>query len=95
MTVITHILSVCPKGWLDCPCLYGFLGMMKMLQANGNAMLPGMANWTTMPEDWSAFDEGVKEEMASLPDWMGHTDAQCTAYRDRALIEALKLHRKL
>ena len=73
----------------------GFLGMMKMLQANGNAMLPGMANWTTMPEDWSAFDEGVKEEMASLPDWMGHTDAQCTAYRDRALIEALKLHRKL
>ena len=73
----------------------GFLGMMKMLQANGNAMLPGMANWTTMPEDWSAFDEGVKEEMASLPDWMGHTDAQCTAYRDRVLIEALKLHRKL
>lgn len=28
MAVITHILSVCPKGWLDCPCLYGFLGMM-------------------------------------------------------------------
>ena len=73
----------------------GFMGMMNMLQANGNAMLPGMANWTTMPEDWSEMDKGVKEELASLPDWVGHTDAECVAYRDRALIEALKLHKKL
>lgn len=73
----------------------GFMGMMSMLQKNGNAMLPGMANWTTMPEDWSAIDKGVKEELATLPDWMGHTDAECVAYRDKALIEALKLHHKL
>ena len=73
----------------------GFMGMMSMLQKNGNDMLPGMANWTTLPEDWSEFDKGVKEEMASLPDWVGHTDAECVAYRDRALIEALKLHKKL
>lgn len=73
----------------------GFMGMMNMLQKGGNAMLPGMANWTSLPEDWSEFDKGVKEELASLPDWVGHTDAECVAYRDKALIEALKLHKKL
>lgn len=73
----------------------GFMGMMNMLQANGNAMLPGMANWTTLPEDWSDFNEGVQEELASLPDWVGHNAAQCVAYRDQALIEVLKLHKKL
>lgn len=73
----------------------GFMGMMNMLQKGGNAMLPGMANWTSMPEDWSEFDKGVKEELATLPDWVGHTAAECVAYRDQALIQALKLHKKL
>lgn len=73
----------------------GFVAMMDMLQPNGNNMLPGMANWTTLPDDWSEFDKGVKEEMASLPDRVGHTDAECLAYRDRMLIEMLKLHQKL
>lgn len=73
----------------------GFMGMMNMLQKNGNAMLPGMANWTSMPEDWSEFNAGVQEELAALPDWVGHTAADCAAYRDKALIEALKLHKKL
>ena len=73
----------------------GFMGMMNMLQANGNVMLSDMANWTTMPEDWSEFDAGVKEELANMPDRVGHTDAECLAYRDRMLIEVLKLHNKL
>ena len=73
----------------------GFMGMMNMLQANGNVMLSDMANWTTMPDDWGEFDVGVKEELAVMPDRVGHTDAECLAYRDRMLIEVLKLHGKL
>ena len=73
----------------------GFMGMMNMLQPGGNAMLPGLGNWTTLPEDWAEFDKGVKEEMKTLPDWVGHTDAECVAYRDHALIEVLKLHKKI
>lgn len=73
----------------------GFEAMMAMLRPGGNTWLPGMGNWTQLPEDWSAFNEGVQEEMAHAPARIGHTDADYVAYRDKMLIAALKLHEKL
>ena len=33
--------------------------------------------------------------MKNSPDYIGHTNEACAAYRDQMLIELLKLHRKL
>ena len=55
-----------------------------------------MASWTHQPDNWSEVAQpGVDEEMAHFPDYVGHTNADCIAYRDRMLIEILKLHKKL
>ena len=74
----------------------GLAGMVKMLGNSGNVWLKDMANWTEQPENWGEIAQpGVDEEMASFPDYIGHTNAECIAYRDRMLVEILKLHRKL
>jgi hypothetical protein len=33
--------------------------------------------------------------MANFPDHIGHTNDECRAYRDKMLIDILKLHKKL
>ena len=40
------------------------------------------------------FDQ-LEVPMANFPDYVGHTNAACAAYRDQMLIELLKLHKKL
>ena len=74
----------------------GFTGMQKMLGNSGDVWLADMANWTHQPEDYAErVQPGIDAEMANFPDYIGHTNAECTAYRDKMLIELLKLHRKL
>ena len=36
----------------------------------------------------------MNEIMANLPDEIGHTNAEISQYRDKMLIEILKLHHK-
>lgn len=74
----------------------GLTGMTRMLGNSGNVWLQDMASWTKQPENWSEVAQpGVDQEMANFPDHIGHTNAECVAYRDKMLIELLKLHKKL
>lgn len=74
----------------------GLTGMERMLGNSGNVWLRDMANWTEKPENWAEIAQpGVDEEMRNFPDYIGHTNEECKAYRDKMLIELLKLHRKL
>lgn len=73
----------------------GFTGMQKMLGGSGDAWLADMANWQTMPKDMEKFQAGIDEEMKNLPDFKGHDNPSCIAFRDKALIEILKIHHKL
>ncbi len=74
----------------------GLTGMVKMLGNSGDVWLSDMASWTHQPDNWSEIAQpGVDEEMANFPDYIGHTNEECAAYRDKMLIEMLKLHHKL
>lgn len=72
----------------------GFAGMMKMLGAAGNVWLPDMASWTVMP-DTDQFIPGIEEELKNLPEFMGNDTEACIQFRDKALIDILKIHKKL
>lgn len=74
----------------------GLTGMTKMLGNSGSVWLKDMASWTEQPENYcDVAQPGVDQEMANFPDYIGHTNAECIAYRDKMLIEILKLHKKL
>lgn len=74
----------------------GIVGMANMLGNAGNVWLKDMASWTQLPENWGErIKPGLEEEMAHFPDYMGHSNTECAAYRDKMLIEILKLHKKL
>ncbi|NCB63417.1 MAG: 3-hydroxyacyl-CoA dehydrogenase family protein [Clostridia bacterium] len=74
----------------------GLAGMVRMLGNSGDRWLEDMASWTHQPDNWGAVAQpGVDREMANFPDYVGHTNAECAAYRDKMLIELLKLHHKL
>ena len=74
----------------------GFTGMQQMLGNSGDVWLADMASWTHQPEGYAELVQpGIDAEMANFPDYIGHTNAECIAYRDKMLIELLKLHRKL
>lgn len=73
----------------------GLTGMVQMLGNSGDKWLADMASWTHQPDNWAEVAQpGVDAEMAHFPEHVGHTNAECAAYRDRMLIELLKLHCK-
>lgn len=74
----------------------GLTGMVNMLGNSGDRWLADMASWTHQPDNWAEVAQpGVDQEMKNFPDYIGHTNEACIAYRDQMLIELLKLHRKL
>lgn len=74
----------------------GLTGMVKMLGNSGDVWLKDMASWTHQPDNWAEVAQpGVDEEMKNFPDYIGHTNEECAAYRDRMLIKLLQLHHKL
>ena len=74
----------------------GLTGMVQMLGNSGDRWLADMASWTHQPDNWAEVAQpGVDQEMKNFPDYIGHTNEACAAYRDQMLIELLKLHRKL
>ena len=74
----------------------GLTGMVNMLGNSGDRWLEDMASWTHQPDNWAEVAQpGVDEEMANFPDYIGHTNDSCIAYRDQMLIDILKLHKKL
>lgn len=74
----------------------GLTGMVQMLGNSGDRWLEDMASWTHQPDNWAEVAQpGVDREMANFPDHIGHTNDECRAYRDKMLIDILKLHKKL
>lgn len=61
-----------------------------------NTWLKDMACWTERDPAWADIAQaGVDEEMSHRPAEIGNTNASLIAYRDRMLLEILKLHHKL
>ncbi len=75
----------------------GLKGMMAMLGNGGDIQLADMADWKHMPNDvyGEIAQASVDEMMKNFPDEIGHTNAEIARYRDKMLIEILKLHGKL
>jgi len=74
----------------------GLTGMVNMLGNSGDRWLEDMASWTHQPDNWAEIAQpGVDREMENFPEHIGHTNEDCIAYRDRMLIDILKLHKKL
>lgn len=74
----------------------GLKGMMAMLGSGGDAWLADMADWKHMPnEEYGEIAQAsVDEMMKNFPDEVGHTNPEIAKYRDKMLIEILKLHHK-
>ena len=72
----------------------GIKGMMDML-AGGFNLCADIAAWDTIPADYGdKAQAAVNEMMKNYPDEIGHTNAEISAYRDRMLVDILKLHKK-
>ena len=70
------------------------LGLWDMLGGGFN-LCGDIANWTEIPADYKEKGQaGVDEEMKNFSDEIGHTNEECIRYRDKMLIEILKLHHK-
>lgn len=74
----------------------GLKGMMAMLGTGGDVWLADMADWKHMPnEEYGEIAQAsVDEMMKNFPDEVGHTNPEIAKYRDKMLIEILKLHHK-
>lgn len=74
----------------------GIDGLLKHLGPSINLWLNDMADFKAMPEEFGKIArEGVEEEMKNRPKEIGNDDASLAEYRDKMLIELLKLHKKL
>lgn len=72
----------------------GIKGMMEML-AGGFNLCADIAAWDTIPADYAdKAQAAVDEMMKNYPDEIGHTNTAISEYRDKMLIEILKLHHK-
>ena len=74
----------------------GLKGMMEMLGDGGDVWLADMADWKHMPnkEYGEIAQTSVDHMMKNFPDEIGHTNPEIAKYRDKMLIEILKLHHK-
>lgn len=71
-------------------------GLMKHLNESINLWLNDMADWKEFPEDFpEVARKGVEEALKNRNPEIGNTDESLAEYRDKMLIEILKLHNKL
>ncbi|MGN0735439.1 MAG: 3-hydroxyacyl-CoA dehydrogenase family protein [Anaerovoracaceae bacterium] len=72
-------------------------GLKEVFKAfkGADAWLKDMARWTEQPEEFGDIAQAqVDEMMRSFPDDVGHNNDECSQYRDKMLINILKLHGK-
>ncbi len=74
----------------------GIEGLMKHLTPSINLWLNDMADFKEMPEEFASLAQlGVNEELKNRDEKIGNTNESLAEYRDKMLIELLKLHNKL
>ena len=74
----------------------GIDGILKHLRPSINMWLKDMADFKEFPEEFGQIaHEGVEAEMKNRTKETGNDDASLAEYRDKMLIEMLKLHNKL
>ena len=71
-------------------------GLMNHLNDSIKLWLNDMADWKEFPEQFPEIArEGVEDSLKNRPKEIGNTDESLAEYRDKMLIEILKLHNKL
>ncbi len=75
----------------------GISGLLEKLEPGWAVWLKDMANWQDFPyEEWSEVaQEGINEEMANRDPEFGNDHESIIRFRDDALLELLKMHKKL
>lgn len=74
----------------------GVSGLMNHLHDSTTLWLQDMADWKEFPDTWADIaQKGVDEELKHRPAETGNTPETLAAWRDKMLIEELKLHGKL
>ena len=74
----------------------GFQTLFTMAGKSVEMWLADMADFKKYPEGWVELaQKGINEAIANRPAEIGNDTASLRAYRDKMLIELLKLHKKL
>ncbi|MBP1736533.1 MAG: 3-hydroxyacyl-CoA dehydrogenase [Oscillospiraceae bacterium] len=74
----------------------GFVVADEHFRSSAQLWLKDMAKWEAYPDRWSEVAQTqIYDEMAHRPAEQGNNAAEIMEYRDRMLIELLKLHKKL
>ncbi len=75
---------------------YGIAGALKHMGPSANMWLADMADFKKIPDEFATIAQsGVNEELANRPKEIGNDDASLAEYRDKMLIDLLRLHKKL
>lgn len=77
----------------------GDLGLGEMLRRYGaasNAIFADLSSLSATPESFTGIaQQQMPQLMAALPEHMGHDHKSIAAFRDRMLVEMLRMHKKL
>ena len=77
----------------------GTMGLGEMLRryaSSSNAIFADLSNFAATPEIFPEIAEKqMPEFMASLPEHIGHQHKDIAAFRDKMLVEMLRMHKKL
>lgn len=75
---------------------HGVAGLMSALNDSITSWLQDMADWKEFPKEFAEIAEkGVQEELQNRSSEAGNDRESLAAYRDKMLIEILRLHKKL
>ena len=75
---------------------HGISGLLHHLNPSINMWLNDMADFKQFPSEFGAIaQKGVNEEISKRPKEIGNDNKSLEEYRDKMLIELLKLHHKL
>jgi carnitine 3-dehydrogenase len=69
---------------------------MRKIAPSMSIWIADLAKWSDFPEDWSEMGHiGTEEEIKNRPEEIGNTVETIKAYRDKMILDLLKLHKKL
>lgn len=75
---------------------HGISGLLKHIGPSIDLWLNDMADFKEFPKEFGEIAQsGVEEEIKNRPSEIGNDDKSLAEYRDKMLIELLKLHKKL